>query len=145
MSWAASFSRLARPLSRVRHLRLVVLADLLELLAAGVGVRRRLLDEVEQPGLLAPVLAGPLDDVLLPGLVGAMLELEVVERRDRRHAGRRAVQRQRRRLVAAGEVERAATFIAFSALPTQPSVSVSAVLAACQMSIERKCDWVGFG
>jgi len=33
----------------------------------------------------------------------------------------------------------------FMALPTQPSVSESAVLAACQMSIERKCDWLGFG
>ena len=32
-----------------------------------------------------------------------------------------------------------------SALPSQPSVSVSAVLAACQMSIDRKCDWFGFG
>src|SRR5205823_552652 len=32
-----------------------------------------------------------------------------------------------------------------SARPIQPSVSVSAALAACQMSIERKWDWFGFG
>jgi hypothetical protein len=32
-----------------------------------------------------------------------------------------------------------------SALPSQPSVSVFSVLAACQMSIDRKCDWSGFG
>src|SRR5262245_25429381 len=31
------------------------------------------------------------------------------------------------------------------ALPTHPSVRVSAVLAVCQMSIDRKCDWLGFG
>ncbi len=30
-------------------------------------------------------------------------------------------------------------------LPIQPSVRLSSVLAACQMSIERKCDWLGFG
>ena len=31
------------------------------------------------------------------------------------------------------------------ALPSQPSVNVSSLLPACQMSIERKCDCVGFG
>ncbi len=32
-----------------------------------------------------------------------------------------------------------------SALPSHPSVRFLAVLAACQMSIERKCDWLGLG
>ena len=35
--------------------------------------------------------------------------------------------------------------ICLSALPIQPSVSSRSAEAACQMSIERKCDWLGFG
>ncbi len=38
-----------------------------------------------------------------------------------------------------------ADFICRRPLPIQPSVSVWAVPAACQMSIERKCDCDGLG
>src|SRR5262245_19877677 len=94
---------------RVGRLRLVVLADLLKSAAAGVGVGGGTLHEVEQARLpRAARLRRPLDDLALGLRVGTAgdLQLEVLKRGDRRHARRGTVQRQRRALAAALEMER---------------------------------------
>ena len=137
---------------RIGRLGLVVLADLLQAAAAGVGVGRGALHEVEQARRrrcrLAPRLRSSSRwSFLSAPLAAADLQLEVLQRRDRRHAHRGAGQGQRRALVVAGlrwndgarrhALERLAD-PAFGQRrrPCWP---------ACQMSIERKCDWLGLG
>ena len=135
MSWAASLRRLASGVLRIGRLRLVVLADLLQAPAAGVGVGGRALHEVEQVRLAAagrcaaPSMTSRCCLLSAP-LAAASLQLEILQRGDRRHARRGARQGQRRRSrCSVLRWNDGAPGSAFSALPSQPSVSVSSVLA----------------
>ena len=100
------FQPVAERGGRVRHLRLIVLADRRKLVARSVSVHLRASHEIEQvawrAGGVSPrsaTLRHVRDHALLSGLVRAIrrghLQLKVFERCDRRHANRCAVERER--------------------------------------------------
>ena len=97
--------------SRVRHLRFVGLADLLQSLGAFVRVGCGASHEVEQVRLThrAVTLGHIFDDLLLRLIVFAVRaagsQLEIVERRNRRYAGGGTAQRERGDFITGGEVE----------------------------------------
>ena len=114
---------------RIRHARLIVAADRLEPLAGGVGLHGGALDEIEQARLIGGGADGAVENLALAAAVGGagglQAQLEIVERRDRGNARRAPVKASGAASLELARWNDAAAGTCRSALPIQPSVSVS--------------------